>query len=62
VRSFAVIAVNAWRDAVCHDMLTDALQLILRAILQVEESIEANLFTLKENIKKETRLDHTQIV
>lgn len=46
VRLFAVVAVNARRDSVRDDVLANPLQLVLRAVFQVEERLQANFLTL----------------
>ena len=46
VRTFAVVAVNARSYAVVFDVLPDAFQLVLSAVLQVEECLQANLTAL----------------
>ena len=46
VRSFAVIAVHARSHSVCHDVLANPLQLVLRAILQVQEGFQADFLAL----------------
>lgn len=47
VRPLAVVAVHARRHAVRHYVLAYSLQLVLRAILQVEERFQAHLLALR---------------
>lgn len=46
VRPFAVIAVHARSHSVRHDVLANPLQLVLRAILQVQEGFQADFLAL----------------
>lgn len=56
VRSLAVIAVHARSHSVCHDVFADAFQLVLRAILQIQEGFQADFLALSlSTIQKITR-------
>ena len=60
VRPFAVISVHARRHSVSHDVLANPLQLVLRAILQVEERLQANLLalSLSGRVEKTKQMKH----
>ncbi|MPC44987.1 hypothetical protein E2C01_038669 [Portunus trituberculatus] len=46
-RLLSVVAVNSWSDAVHHDVFPDGLELVVGAVLQVEEGIQAHLLALE---------------
>lgn len=46
VRSLAVIAVHARSHSVCHNVFADSFQLVLRAILQIQEGFQADFLAL----------------
>ena len=53
VRPFAVVAVHARSHSVFHDVLADALQLVLSAILQVKKRFQTYFPTLQQPANKE---------
>lgn len=50
VRPLAVVTVNARRHSVRHDVFANPLQLVLRAIFQVQKGLQADLFALSLSI------------
>ena len=40
---FAVVSMNSRCDSVHHDVFSDCLQLVVRAVLEIQERVQANL-------------------
>jgi hypothetical protein len=55
-----VIAVHARSHSVRHDVLANPLQLVLRAILQVQEGFQADFLALSLSTSRQLDNTHTQ--